>query len=88
MVCGKSAIVDTRHPQRQRVHKVSTTPMRCNLLECCIERGDLWACEVANRLQRCIDLVAAKMMYYDSCLTKFMLKRDYMKKKTTGPTGQ
>lgn len=84
MLCGKSAIHDTRHPERQRVHKVSTIPMRCNLLECCTERGDLWACEVENRLQGCIDLVAAEAVYHDSCLTKFTLKRDYQKKKTTG----
>ncbi len=33
LLCGTPAIVDTRHPQRQPVHRVSTIPMRCNLLE-------------------------------------------------------
>ena len=65
------------------MHNVSTIPMCCNLLECCKERGDLWAFEVKNRLQGCIDLVAAEAVYHDSCLTKFMLKRDHNKKKTT-----
>ena len=56
------------------------------LLECCKERGDLWASEIENRLQGCIDLVAAEARYHDSCLTKFMLKRDPKKKITA--TGQ
>ena len=84
MLCGKPAIFDTRHPERQRVYKVSTIPMRCNLLECCQERGDLWASEVEKRLQGCIDLVAAEAGYHHSCWTNFMLKRDHNKKKTTG----
>ena len=82
LLCAKPAIVDTRHPQRERVHRVSTIPMRCNLLECCKERGDLWASEIENRLQGCMDLVAAEARYHDSCLTKFMLKRDPKKKIT------
>ena len=65
------------------MHKVSIIPMHCNLLECCKERGDLWASEVENRLQGCIDLVAAEAVYHDSWLKKnFMLKRDHNKKKT------
>ena len=84
MLCIKSAIFDTRHPERHQVHKLSTIPMRCNLLECCKERGDQWASEVENRLKGCIDLVAAEAVYHDSCLMKFMLKRDHKKKKTAG----
>ena len=84
MFCGKSAIFDTQHLKR-RVHKVSSIPMHCNLLlECCKEKGDLWASEVENHLQGCIDLVAAEAVYHDSTLTKFMLKKDHNKKKTTG----
>lgn len=86
LLCAKPAIMDTRHPQRECVHRISTIPMRCNLLECCKERGDLWASEIENRLQGCIDLVAAEARYHDSCLTKFMLKRDPKKKITA--TGQ
>ena len=43
-----------------------------------------WASEVENRLKGCIDLVAAEAVYHDSCLMKFMLKRDHKKKKTAG----
>lgn len=84
MLCGKSAVVDSRHPKRQRVYKVSTIPMRCNLLKCCREREDQWASEVENRLQGCIDLVAAEAVYHDKCLTTFMQKRDHNKRKTAG----
>ena len=41
LLCAKPAMVDARHPQRERVHMVSTIPMRCNLLECCNERGGI-----------------------------------------------
>ena len=41
VLCAKPAIMDTRHPQRECVRRVSTTPMRCNLLECCKERGEM-----------------------------------------------
>jgi len=85
-LCAKPVIMDSRHPQRQCLHRVSTIPIRCNLLECCKERGDLWASEVENRLHGCIDLVAAEAIYHDGCMTKFMLKRD-PKRKSSG-TGQ
>lgn len=84
MLCGNPAVLDTRHPERQRVRKVSTIPIRNNLLECCREREDAWASEVETRLQGCIDLVAAEAVYHDSCLSRFMLKRGYERKKLTG----
>ena len=59
MFCGKSAMVDSRHPEK-KVITVTTLPLRCKLLECCDQRGDLWASEVKNRLHGCIDLVAAE----------------------------
>ena len=86
LLCASPAIIDTRYPQRQQVHRVSTIPMRCNLLKCCKEREDLWASEVENRLQGCIDLVVAEAIYHDGCSTKFTLKRDSKKKVTA--TGQ
>ena len=54
LLCASPAIVDTCHPQRQRVHREST-------IQCCKEKGDLWASEVENCLQGCIDLVAAEV---------------------------
>lgn len=51
MLCGKPPIFDARHPERQRVRRVSTIPIRIYLLECCTERGDQWGSEVENRLQ-------------------------------------
>ena len=42
MLCGKSAETDKRHPGRKQlqVHKVTTIPLRENILECCEkERG-------------------------------------------------
>ena len=86
LLCAKPTIMDTCHPQRECVHRISTIPMRRNVLECCKERGDLWASEIENHLQGCINLVAAEAKYQDSCWTKFMLKRDPKKKITA--TGQ
>ena len=76
MLCGKSAIVDTRHPDRSRVYTVTTLPMHDKLLECCEKRGDLWASEVQTRLLGCVDLVAAEAVYHDGCFSRFMLNKE------------
>ena len=67
MLCGKAAVVDVRHPERVKVRRVSTIPMRSSVLECCKERGDKWATEVEKRVLACIDLVAAEAVYHDLC---------------------
>ena len=36
---------------------------------CCAKRDDSWGSEVMNRLQGCIDLVAAEAVYHDNCLS-------------------
>jgi len=41
-----------------------TIPTVCNLLECFEKQGDVWACGVENRLQGCIDLVAAEVINF------------------------
>ena len=76
MFCGKSAAVDTRHPERSPVCAVVTLPFREKLLECCDKRGDSWAAEVQNRLHGCIDLVAAEAVYHVNCYSRFMLLKD------------
>ena len=73
MFCGKSVTVDSRHPER-KVITVTTLPLRCKLLECCDQRGDLWASEVKNH--GCIDLVAAEAVYHQKCYSQFTLKRE------------
>ena len=77
MFCGKSAAVDTRHPERTPVCGVATLPFRQKLLECCDKRGDSWAAEVQNRLHGCIDLVAAEAVYHVNCYSRFMLLKDH-----------
>ena len=76
MLCGRSAMPDSRHPERDPVHIVRTLPIRSNLLDHCTKRGDLWAYEVQNRLSGCIDLVAAEAVYHDSCCSRFMLNKE------------
>ena len=50
--------------------------MRAKLMECCEKRDDHWGSEVMNRLQGCIDLVAAEAIYHDNCLTRFLLNKE------------
>ena len=71
MLCGNVAQFDARHPERDRVYNVTTLPMRDKLLECCIKRGDAWASDVQNRLDGCIDLVAAEVIYHTNCYSRF-----------------
>lgn len=73
--CGEFAKFDSRHPERNKVHKVTTLPMHENLLECCHKRGDKWSSEVENCLHGCIDLVAAEAIYHVNCYTQFLLNK-------------
>ena len=76
MLCGKSATIDTRHPNRTHVKTVTTLPLRSKILEQCHKRGDLWASEVQTRLHGCIDLVAAEVVYHSKCFSRFMLNKE------------
>ncbi len=51
MLCGELVGFDTRHPERNKIHTVTTLPMRDNLLECCGKRRDEQVAET-NRWQR------------------------------------
>ena len=81
MLCGKSAAVDTRHPNRRQVLTVTTLPIRGKLLKCCDKRGDLWASVVNTRLHGCIDLVASEAVYHHQCFSRFM--HNYKQSKTS-----
>ncbi len=74
-LCGELVGFDTRHPERNKIHTVTTLPMRDNLLECCGKRGDIWASEVQNRLHGCIDFVAAEAIYHVNCYSRFFLNK-------------
>ena len=76
MLCGKSATIDTRHPNRTHMKTVTTLPLRSKILEQCHKRGDLWASEVQTRLHGCIDLVAAEAVYHSKCFSRFMLNKE------------
>ncbi len=75
MLCGQSAKLDSRYPE-SIVRSVTTLPMRAKLMECCTKRDDSWGSEVMNRLQGCIDLVAAEAVYHDNCLSRFLLHKE------------
>lgn len=75
MLCGKSAIPDTRHPERL-MRKVATISLREKILECCRKkRGTCGLLEVQERLHECIDLVAAEAVYHNNCFSRFMLNK-------------
>ena len=76
MLCGKSAVVDIRHPNRTQVKAVPTLLIRSNILEQCNKRRDSWASEVQTLLQGCIDLVAAEAVYHSNCFSLFMLNKN------------
>ena len=40
MLCGKKAKIDARHPERNKIHNVTTLTMHHNILECYDRRGD------------------------------------------------
>ena len=38
LLCGEFAKFDSRHPERNKIHTVTTLPLRDKLLECCDKR--------------------------------------------------
>ena len=68
MLCGEKAKVDAHHPERNKIHNVTTLAMHDNLLECCDKRGDTWASEAQRRLYGCFDLVVAEANYHANCM--------------------
>ena len=78
MICGQFAILDSRYPETI-IRSVTTLPMRTKLIECCAKRDDSWGSEVMNRLQGCIDLVAAEAVYHNNCLSQFLLNKEITK---------
>ena len=81
MLCGKSAAIVTRHPNRRQVHTVTTLPILGKLLKFCDKRGDLWASVVKTRLHGCIDLVASEAVYHRQCFSRF--KHNYEQSTTS-----
>ena len=75
VLCGSNTNFDTRHPERSKVHKITTLPIKNRLLECCQRRGDSWGLEVQERLHGCFDLVAAEAVYHNNCYSRFMLSK-------------
>ena len=68
MLCGKFAEIDIRHPERNKVHNVTTRPMHDKLLGCCGKRGHLRFKIVFHGF---IDLVAAEAIYHVKCYSQF-----------------
>ena len=51
-------------------------PLRQQILKRCEGRHDQWAYTVKARLNDCIYLVAAEVVYHNSCHTRFYMKKD------------
>jgi len=49
-ICGQSAVIDDRHPDRNDVVRVEGLGMKERMLSVCDDRGDLWAEEVKLKL--------------------------------------
>ena len=75
ILCDKLALLDTRHPERSQVHKITTLLFKGRLLECCHRRSDSWELEVERRLHGCIDLVFIEAVYHSSCYSRFILSK-------------
>ena len=71
VLCGKSAVVDRKHPDRSSVHIVKSDQIMHNMLRICDERCDEWAFEVQGRLLTCGDLHAADARYHKKCHWSF-----------------
>lgn len=73
MLCGRSAAIDSRHPERSQVCSVRTLPICTTILEQCAKRSDSWALEVQGHLE---SLVAIEAVYHTNCFSQFMLQKE------------
>ena len=74
LFCGLPAVVDERHPDRGKVHEVTTLQFKQSILTRCSNRSDDQAETVARRVHSCIDLVAVEAKYHGNCKSLFLLK--------------
>ena len=71
LLCGESAEIDRKHPDRDKISRVETIEVRTTLLQHCEKRNDKWALDVKGRLNNCIDLVAVEAVYHRRCHAAF-----------------
>ena len=69
--CSKLAQIDGKHRDRNEVHEVTTLPFKASVLRMCSTRNDNWGNDVKERVNHCIDFVAAEARYHGTCKTKF-----------------
>lgn len=69
-LCGKIAVDDFRHRDRDLVVEVRTMKTRYTVMKHCDRLGEV-ADDVRIRLNDCLDMVAAEARYHNSCYKAF-----------------
>lgn len=72
MFCTDPCQRNTRHPDRNNCHKVTTLNFKNQILLACKKRDDKRSEEVALRIGTCTDLVAVEAPYHTSCRVTFL----------------
>ena len=74
MFCGKTCIVDEKHPERGKdVHRAEFKEYR-ELSLANIKRDDQKACDIEHGVRSCSDFIAAEAHYHNMCPNLFNLK--------------
>jgi len=71
LFCGKSAIRDSRHPDRDNISIVRTTRIDQSVKNICSKRNDSWAVEVQGRFEACNDACSEDSTYHGQCYSNF-----------------
>ena len=71
-LCGKSAIIERRHPDRHHLSEVTLLKFRESILKECNKRDDTWARDVMSRVNNCSDIVAAEARHQSRCSPDFL----------------
>ena len=78
LFCAESCQRNTRHPDRNNCHEVTTLIFKNQVLLACQKKDDKIGEEVALRVGACNDLVAVEARYHTSCrVTFFNLLRQF-----------
>ena len=80
LFCNELCIEDPKNPSRKSWIAASTLKLKMTILDICTSRLDVssndeWAMAVRTRIQNCIDLVAAKARYHQTCRFEFQTGR-------------
>ena len=88
LFCGKPAIVEYSHPDKDKISSCQTLELRERILKHCDTRKDKWRNETRHRVFNCNDLVHVEGVYHKDCRVRFFLDKETLLVSPPKPKGR